>query len=55
MTAPSFPASGRLAPIPPLPRSDAVVDPRIGDLGPAVLALEDGTVFRGYAFGAPMA
>jgi carbamoyl-phosphate synthase small subunit len=29
-----------------------VVDPRIGDLGPAVLALEDGTVFDGIAFGA---
>lgn len=40
---------------PPLPRSDAVVDPRIGDLGPALLALEDGTVFRGFAFGAPVA
>jgi carbamoyl-phosphate synthase small subunit len=32
-----------------------VVDPRIGDLGPAVLALEDGTVFPGVAFGAPVA
>jgi carbamoyl-phosphate synthase small subunit len=41
--------------VPPLPRSDAVVDPRIGDLGPALLALEDGTVFRGFAFGAPVA
>src|SRR4029077_11323586 len=29
-----------------------VVDPRIGDLGPALLALEDGTVFPGVAFGA---
>ncbi len=37
---------------PPLPRASAVVDPRIGDLGPALLALEDGTVFRGFAFGA---
>jgi carbamoyl-phosphate synthase small subunit len=46
MTAPLFP---------PMPRSDAVVDPRIGDLGPAVLALEDGTLFRGFAFGAPVA
>jgi carbamoyl-phosphate synthase small subunit len=55
MTAPSFPPSGPMLPIPPLPRSDAVVDPRIGDLGPALLALEDGTVFRGYAFGAPVA
>jgi len=40
---------------PPLPRAEAVVDPRIGDLGPALLALEDGTVFRGFAFGAPIA
>ncbi|HSL77591.1 MAG TPA: glutamine-hydrolyzing carbamoyl-phosphate synthase small subunit [Candidatus Limnocylindrales bacterium] len=40
---------------PPLPRSSAVVDPRIGDLGPALLALEDGTVFPGVAFGAPLA
>ena len=29
------------------------MDPRIGDSGPALLALEDGTVFRGIAFGAP--
>ncbi len=40
---------------PPPPRASAVVDPRIGDLGPAVLALEDGTVFPGVAFGAPVA
>ena len=40
---------------PPPPRSSAVVDPRIGDLGPALLALEDGTVFSGIAFGAPIA
>jgi len=39
--------------VPPLPRSSAVVDPRIGDLGPAILALEDGAVFPGIAFGAP--
>ena len=32
-----------------------MVDPRIGDLGPALLALEDGTVFPGVAFGAPVA
>jgi len=38
---------------PPAPRSSAVVDPRIGDLGPALLALEDGTIFPGVAFGAP--
>ena len=30
------------------------MDPRIGDLGPALLALEDGTVFGGVAFGAPV-
>jgi carbamoyl-phosphate synthase small subunit len=40
---------------PPLPRSSAVVDPRIGDHGPALLALEDGTVFPGVSFGAPVA
>ena len=33
---------------------DAVVDPRLGDLGPALVALEDGTVFPGVAFGAPL-
>jgi carbamoyl-phosphate synthase small subunit len=37
----------------PLP-FDAVVDPRIGASGEALLALEDGTVFRGVAFGAPV-
>ena len=42
-------------PVPPAPRSSAVVDPRIGDLGPALLALEDGSVFPGVAFGAPIA
>ena len=36
----------------PQPRPDSIVDPRIGDSGPALLALEDGTVFRGIAFGA---
>src|SRR6187431_1453680 len=41
-------------PSPPSPRSSAVVDPRIGDLGPALLALEDGAVFPGVAFGAPV-
>ncbi|MGH2468095.1 MAG: glutamine-hydrolyzing carbamoyl-phosphate synthase small subunit, partial [Candidatus Limnocylindrales bacterium] len=29
-----------------------IVDPRIGDLGPALLALEDGAIFPGIAFGA---
>jgi len=41
--------------VPPSPRPSAIVDPRIGDLGPAVLALEDGTVFPGIAFGSPVA
>jgi carbamoyl-phosphate synthase small subunit len=40
-------------PEPPLPRASSIVDGRIGDHGPALLALEDGTVFRGIAFGAP--
>ena len=40
---------------PPLPRPSSIVDPRVGDLGPALLALEDGTVFPGIAFGAPLA
>ena len=31
------------------------MDPRIGDLGPALLALEDGSIFSGVAFGAPSA
>ena len=42
-------------PHPPLPRADAIVDPRVGDAGPALLALEDGTVFPGIAFGASVA
>ncbi len=37
---------------PPLPRSSSVVDPRVGDYGPALLALEDGSLFPGVAFGA---
>jgi carbamoyl-phosphate synthase small subunit len=41
--------------LPPRPRASALVDPRIGDSGPALLALEDGTVFPGIAFGAPVA
>src|SRR5947208_11777268 len=44
-----------ISPFPPAPRTSAVVDPRIGDLGPALLALEDGTVFPGVAFGAAVA
>jgi carbamoyl-phosphate synthase small subunit len=39
----------------PRPRASAIVDPRIGDLGPAFLALEDGSLFDGVAFGAPVA
>ena len=35
--------------------ADAVVDPRIGSSGACLLALEDGTTFRGVAFGAPRA
>jgi carbamoyl-phosphate synthase small subunit len=40
---------------PPVPLAGAIVDPRIGDHGPALLALEDGTIFPGIAFGAPLA
>ena len=47
---PLAPDSTRL----PIP-ADAVVDPRLGASGPALLALEDGTVLRGVAFGAAMA
>ena len=46
-------ASATPRPVPPQPRSSSIVDPRVGDLGPALLALEDGTVFPGIAFGAP--
>jgi carbamoyl-phosphate synthase small subunit len=41
--------------VPPLPRASSIVDPRVGDRGPALLALEDGTVFPGIAFGADTA
>ncbi|MGH2464602.1 MAG: carbamoyl-phosphate synthase domain-containing protein, partial [Candidatus Limnocylindrales bacterium] len=41
--------------IPPLPLASSIVDPRVGDLGPALLALADGTIFPGIAFGAPVA
>jgi carbamoyl-phosphate synthase small subunit len=44
------PGAARAAPSIPLP-SEAVVDPRIGSSGPCLLALEDGTVFGGVAFG----
>lgn len=40
-------------PLPALP-PDAVVDPRLGSHGPALLALEDGRIFRGVSFGAPV-
>ena len=43
------------APGPPQPRPSSIVDPRVGHLGPALLALEDGTVFPGIAFGAAQA
>jgi carbamoyl-phosphate synthase small subunit len=43
-----------MSPIPPLPLPSAIVDPRVGDHGPALLALADGTVFPGIAFGAPI-
>lgn len=45
------PVAPAVVPALPLP-ADAVVDPRIGSSGPCLLALEDGTVFRGVAFGA---
>jgi len=38
--------------LPPAPDPGLVVDLRVGARGPALLALEDGTVFRGIAFGA---
>jgi carbamoyl-phosphate synthase small subunit len=41
--------------VPPFPHASAVVDPRIGNHGPAILALEDGSIFPGIAFGAPVA
>ena len=48
----NIPAPARHSPTPPQPRASSIVDPRVGDLGPALLALEDGTVFPGIAFGA---
>ncbi len=41
--------------VPPLPDPASIVDARVGDAGPALLALADGTVFAGRAFGAPAA
>lgn len=49
------PAASPIPLAPPMPRASAIVDPRIGDHGPALLALEDGTIFDGVAFGAPVA
>ncbi len=40
---------------PPFPRPSSVVDPRVGDYGPALLALEDGRLFPGIAFGSQRA
>ena len=42
-------------PVPPSPDPDVIVDPRIGARGRALLALEDGAVFAGIAFGAAVA
>jgi carbamoyl-phosphate synthase small subunit len=52
-----FSATGAALPgVPALPLpADSVVDPRLGAQGPALLVLADGTVFRGIAFGAPLA
>jgi len=47
--------TARRAPRPLAVPADAAVDPRIGSHGPALLALEDGAVFAGIAFGAPVA
>ncbi len=46
-------AAPSTSPLPALP-AEAVVDPRLGHHGPALLALEDGRVFPGVAFGAPI-
>ncbi len=48
--SPVAPGVGRVLPLP----ADAVVDRRIGSSGPCLLALEDGAVFAGVAFGAPV-
>jgi len=39
----------------PLPEPASVVDARIGNHGPALLTLEDGSVFPGVSWGAPIA
>jgi carbamoyl-phosphate synthase small subunit len=48
------PLTTRVQMMVPVPAA-AVVDPRIGSHGPALLALEDGAVFHGVCFGAPVA
>src|SRR6188768_3262252 len=48
------PPTTRVQMMVPVPAA-AVVDPRIGSHGPALLALEDGAVFHGVCFGAPVA
>ena len=48
-------AGSAVSAVPPLPLSSSIVDPRVGDLGPALLALADGTIFPGIAFGAALA
>jgi carbamoyl-phosphate synthase small subunit len=48
-------AGSAVSTVPPLPLSSSIVDPRVGDLGPALLALADGTIFPGIAFGAALA
>src|SRR5919107_407028 len=53
--SPSLERSSDRHAVPPSPRTSAIVDPRIGDHGPALLALEDGAIFPGVAFGAPVA
>jgi carbamoyl-phosphate synthase small subunit len=50
------PSGGARPPAPPPgPDPSLVVDSRVGARGPALLALEDGTVFPGIAFGADAA
>src|SRR5919107_4993656 len=53
--SPSLERSSDRHAVPPQPRTSSIVDARIGDHGPALLALEDGSTFPGVAFGAPVA
>jgi len=48
-------AGSAVSPTPPFPLPSAVVDPRVGHHGPSLIALADGTVFPGIAFGARLA